>query len=606
MAGGNQQLNFAIRAINEASKTLADVRKDLDDVGGAGERNSPKVGGFGESLRRVGEIATGFIAANVIQKGIASVTDFVGQSEGAAVALGESLNAVNQIFGEASDKVLQWGDDNANAFGLSQRAFNELATPLGAMLKNSGLAMDETADQTISLTKRAADMASVFNTDVSDALAAINAGLRGESDPLEKYGVRVSAAAVEQRALADSGKTVAKSLTEEEKALARINLIMEQTEAVAGDFAATSGDNANAARIATAEMEEQQALIGEKLIPVMAAWTQAKLKATEVLVSALVPAMDFVAKIVSDHVLPALQRMSAWVSEHVIPVLSEFAATVMAVVQRHVVPLLRQLGERVAEEFAKFQQYYKSDVKPAFDNIVAAVQWLVGEVEERWPLIWDVIEPVLTQIKDTIEFVFETVKGIIATALDLIQGDWEGAWENVKKILSGALTFVEETIGNILDFIKEAGGLLFEVAKDLGAELVKGLIAALKAGAGEIEQVFRDLIPDSIPLPGGVSIPIPDLTSLRIPGLAAGGVGHGLTWVGEEGPELVDFGRPSRVYSAAESGRIAGGRGGGTTTIHINMGLVTDPVAAAREIAAVLNRGAIHNGPMLNAGVVAP
>lgn len=181
------------------------------------------------------------------------------------------MNAVNVSFGASSKQILDWGQNNAASFGLSQRAFNQFAVPLGAVMKNVGLDMNTVSDHTIGLTERAADMASVFNTDVSEALEAIQAGLRGEADPLERFGVGLSAAAVEAKALADTGKDSAKALTDQEKMLARVALIMEQTSQVQGDFANTSGEAANAQRIATAEMENAKAVIGQSLLPVMAA-----------------------------------------------------------------------------------------------------------------------------------------------------------------------------------------------------------------------------------------------------------------------------------------------------------------------------------------------
>ena len=57
-------------------------------------------------------------------------------------------------------------------------------------------------------------MASVFNVDVEDALIALQAGIRGESEPLERFGVGLSAAKVESRALADTGKKLTSQLTD--------------------------------------------------------------------------------------------------------------------------------------------------------------------------------------------------------------------------------------------------------------------------------------------------------------------------------------------------------------------------------------------------------
>lgn len=226
--------------------------------------------GFGSTIKDIGKIAAGVLTAELFAGAAERVKNFVHESIQAANDLGESTNAVGKIFDDQAGKVQEWAEKNANAFGLSKRAFNELATPLGALLKNNGLALDEVADHTIRLTERAADMASVFNTDVSEALQAIQAGLRGESDPLERYGVGLSAAAVEARALADTHKAAASQLTNHELILARLNILYDQTNDSAGDFKDTTNGLANSTRVANAQIEDAKAKIGEGLLPVMA------------------------------------------------------------------------------------------------------------------------------------------------------------------------------------------------------------------------------------------------------------------------------------------------------------------------------------------------
>lgn len=223
-----------------------------------------------ESINSIGTTARGILSADIIgQIGEAAKTGFT-SARVAATDLGESLNAVNRIFGESSNVINKWGEEQANQYGLSQRAFNQMAVPIGAMLKNVGLEMNNVARLTLMVTERAADMGSVFNQDVATVLEDIQAGLRGEADPLEKYGVGLNAAAVQQRALADSGKESADALTDQEIMLARLNVLMAQTKDTMGDFKDTSDEYANAQRIANAEIEEAQAKLGQAFLPVLA------------------------------------------------------------------------------------------------------------------------------------------------------------------------------------------------------------------------------------------------------------------------------------------------------------------------------------------------
>lgn len=243
-------------------------------VAGSMQEAEKRAVGLGGTLRRVGEVAGGVLVAGVVQQMAQRAVHLVKSTAQAASNLSESVNAVNQTFAEGAPEIVAWGEANANAIGLSRAAFQQSATVVGAMLKNQGLEMDSVTEHTTRLTERAADMASVFNTDVGDALAAIQAGLRGEIDPLERYGVSLSAAAVEQRALAMSGKTATRELTTQDKALARLTVLYEQTDQVAGDFRNTSDGMANSQRIATAQMEDAKAKIGTSFMPVLAKASQ--------------------------------------------------------------------------------------------------------------------------------------------------------------------------------------------------------------------------------------------------------------------------------------------------------------------------------------------
>lgn len=207
--------------------------------------------------------------------GVRGLIGFAQGARDAFVKLGESANAVNVIFGEGASTIFEFSEGVAQSAGLAKSEFQQMSTVLGAALQNAGFEADVAAEKTVTLTQRAADMASVFNTDVSEALGAIQAALRGESDPIERFGVGLSAARVDAEAAALGFKKVAGEFDSTAKTAARLSLIMAQTDAVANDFANTSDSLANAQRINAAEMENVRAEIGEELLPVFEALVEA-------------------------------------------------------------------------------------------------------------------------------------------------------------------------------------------------------------------------------------------------------------------------------------------------------------------------------------------
>jgi len=108
-------------------------------VGAAVDSVTKKSKGLGSAFADVGKIAGGILVADLVQRGAAKVDQLVHTTMAAASNLNESLNAVDKTFGKSASVIHDWGDTNAAAFGLSTRAFNEAATPMGALLKNFGL-----------------------------------------------------------------------------------------------------------------------------------------------------------------------------------------------------------------------------------------------------------------------------------------------------------------------------------------------------------------------------------------------------------------------------------------------------------------------------------
>jgi hypothetical protein len=245
-----EELQILVDAkVSAAVRDLKKVQKESDNLGG--------------SFKKLGTIAKQFLPA----VGIASVVVATKQLITLASAADESANAVNVTFGEAADTISDFGDTAANVVGLSKTDFSELATVIGAQLKQAGLSMEETADQTVDLTKRAADLASVFNVEVSEATTALGAALRGESEPARRFGINISDAAIQAEALASGLVKSKNEITDQIKVQARLALIYKQSADVAGDFENTSDGLANQSRILKANFADLGAELGRAFIP---------------------------------------------------------------------------------------------------------------------------------------------------------------------------------------------------------------------------------------------------------------------------------------------------------------------------------------------------
>jgi hypothetical protein len=236
------------------------VLSEFDPKGFEQARKSAE--GFSGQMRELAKtVGAAFVTREVV--------NFAKSAVSAASDLGESINAVNVTFGEASAGILALGENAATAVGLSQREFNAFAVQFSGFTQQIAGAGGDIVSVTDDLTTRIADFASVMNMDVPEAAQVFQSALAGETEPIRRFGYDMSAAAVEAHALATGLVSSKSEMTEAIKVQARYSLLMQSTNKVADDFKNTSGSLANQQRILTAEMDDAKATIGQAFIPAL-------------------------------------------------------------------------------------------------------------------------------------------------------------------------------------------------------------------------------------------------------------------------------------------------------------------------------------------------
>ncbi len=232
---------------------------DVDNFVGGLEGAQAKFKNFGDKMD--GYALKAGIAFAAVTAGAKSAID-------AASDLNESMSKTNVVFEDATDTIVKFADGAARAVGLSKKEALEAASDFAIFGKAAGLTGGDLANFSTDLLTLSADLASFNNASIEETINAIGAGLRGESEPLRRFGVLLSADAVNAEALRMGLANTSKELTDQDKVLARQSLILAQTTIQQGDFARTADGAANSQRILAAEMETAKTKIGEGLLPV--------------------------------------------------------------------------------------------------------------------------------------------------------------------------------------------------------------------------------------------------------------------------------------------------------------------------------------------------
>jgi len=199
---------------------------------------------------------------------------------GVAVALGKAVTSaanyeaefegVNQVFGNAAASVQAFANSASTSAGLTETAALQASKVFGLFAVGAGLSQREAAKFSTTMVQLAGDLGSFNELPTEEALAAIQSGLRGQAEPLTKFGVFLDEGALKQAHFARTGEEVTRSLTAQEKMMAAYDSILAQTTIQQGDFLKYGDTFSNQLKTLTGEFDKLTRQIGQYLLPVMA------------------------------------------------------------------------------------------------------------------------------------------------------------------------------------------------------------------------------------------------------------------------------------------------------------------------------------------------
>ena len=241
---------LAVRIVADEKQAVAGMErtgKAADTMGDRLERAAPKA-------RRV-VAGLGLIGAAAVKQ---------------ASDLEQSAGAVEAVFGRQAGAVKKLSDEAANRLGLARSEYQQMSAVFAAQLQNMGIAETELVGKTDELIGLGGDLAATFGGPTSDAVEALGSLLRGERDPIERFGVSIKQADINARLAADGHDKLegaAKKTAETEATLA---LLYEQTSKAQGQRARESNTLASQSERAIANLKNAGADLGTVLLPIVA------------------------------------------------------------------------------------------------------------------------------------------------------------------------------------------------------------------------------------------------------------------------------------------------------------------------------------------------
>ncbi len=247
----NVEILGEFKKLTQATQGAAGSLKGLQD----------KVGGFATNITKI-------VGALGITLGFNALIQGAKDAVNAASDLEQQFGALDSIFKTSADE-MQVFSKEMNEIGLSTADAARQSSLIGALLKGNGLTIEDTAEKTQDLVRLAGDLAATFGGPTSDAVAAISSLLRGERDPIERYGVSLKQLDVDARMLEDAKNGLVFASEKEASINATLALLYDKTTDAQGQAARESDSYAAVTARLNAKFKDMSAEIGMALLPVL-------------------------------------------------------------------------------------------------------------------------------------------------------------------------------------------------------------------------------------------------------------------------------------------------------------------------------------------------
>lgn len=187
----------------------------------------------------------------------------------------EMIQMFEQVFKENTADMTRWALSMEQNIGRSRFAMMGFAAEFQDLFVPLGFARKEGAQLSKLLVQLGVDLASFKNKSESDIFIKFQSALVGEAEAVRRLGIDLSQAALDQELMNQGIEGGIKAATQQQKVLARINLIVRQTADGHGDAARTAEGFANQLRALTAQWELLSVEMGQIFMPIAKDMVQA-------------------------------------------------------------------------------------------------------------------------------------------------------------------------------------------------------------------------------------------------------------------------------------------------------------------------------------------
>ena len=524
LESANYEYGYAVNALDEYQRETNKAADVVDDLGEEQKETNKNVKDMkpaaeeaGDGTSRLADIIKGSLLSGAISKGISllvsgikgiakaavntlkdiatGIVNFTKESLSIAEENRQTLAKVGQVYGDLSQQVVDWSKNAADSLGLTSGEAQEAAATFGNMFAALDVGIVKTdkidtnfAVMSTDLVQLAADVAAFNNTTTANVLDAFQSGLAGTSRQLREYGIVITAAQVEQKALELGLKANKDELTEGDKIVARYALMMEQAAHQSGQFARESDSATVQTQVLKAKIRELQGEIGEKLIPVQAKFLDTindflSSEAGQELFDSITESVGYLA----DEVIRLLEegKFEEWI-EKIKEKIPKFTQGIKDAAEwiGNLLPKVEALIDKLLSLFGieTEERKFARETKEAFESVRGELDTLADKYSTNLDLIQKVVEEYALKNGLTSKEVYENwadhkegVEAILSEVRQSYMSELEQTEATIASFASANKLNLEDILGNW----EEYEPLIKEYAAQMGTDYADNLDSTL-------------------------------------------------------------------------------------------------------------------------------
>jgi len=524
---GNSEVTYVIRLKDEMTQTLKKMGLSVASL-----KKKLKVGlssGLKAAKVALKAFAVAAAAASVAAAGVGYAAIRMGQQFVDAASMAEETKSkFGAVFKELAVEAEEMAAAIADGLGRNQTEVMGFMARLQDTFVPMGIARDSAMDMSGALVSLSYDLAS-FNPEAgsaSEVMDSLTAAMTGSHETVKKFGVIINEVTLKEKLLAMGAKKVNGVYSEQDKTMARLQIIIGATSDAHGDLINTQDSWFNSTEKLQSLIVGLREEIGARLITELQA-TIEKMGGVDAVVDMVRVGFEFFANVLTQIIIPAVGNLLANFSTFV-KALGGVDEAVMLVSQG--VALLGKVFSVMWDSVKLILYYFVAGLETL--KFAALASWeifkmlvgiiglaLVTALEGALRLVglfYRGLDALTIFIKDVVISVFQ---GLLNTLADLIEGigntlSWLGEFGVVPQMIADAGAAAKGAADGLREFSAagdemRGGSTLFAdisteldgLADKLGPTqvMLKDFIEASYEDLGEVGSDFVNAIMEDIP-----------------------------------------------------------------------------------------------------------